>query len=105
MDLVRKFPLEALVWTVGLAILAVLDPSVSHHSLCPLKNLGFDFCPGCGLGRSIAYLMNGDLEKSFVTHPLGAVVCAALVFRIIELTKNHFILYGKSNSRITRTFR
>lgn len=105
MDLVRKFPLEALTWTIGLVTLAFLDPHVSHHSICPLKNLGFDFCPGCGLGRSIAYLMDGELRMSFITHPLGAVVFVSLVFRIFELIKNHFILYGKSNSRTTRTCR
>lgn len=105
MDVVKRFPLEALAWTAGLIALGLLDPHASHFSLCPLKNSGFDFCPGCGLGKSIAYLMDGDVGKSFTTHPLGIFAFITLSLRIIRLTKIHFIIYGKSNTRITRTYR
>ena len=93
MDVVKRFPLEAITWAVGLILLSFLDPHASHFSLCPLKNLGFDFCPGCGLGKSIAYLLDGEIRKSFSTHPLGIFAFVILSLRIFQLTKNHYILY------------
>lgn len=66
-------PREAFIWTVGLLAMASFDPHASAHliSLCPLDALGFSFCPGCGLGHSIAHLARGELLLSWEAHPLG----------------------------------
>jgi Protein of unknown function (DUF2752) len=68
-----------------------------HFTLCPLYNLGFDFCPGCGLGNSISYLFHGQLRQSFAAHPLGIFAVIVLSLRIFQQTKNYLNLYGKSN--------
>lgn len=82
---------EALIWISGLTILAFIKVDyTSHFTLCPLKNIGIDFCPGCGLGKSLHYLMHFEIEKSFSAHPLGIFAFAVLLNRIYELTGNSF---------------
>ena len=80
--------LEASVWIAGLIFLFFLhDPTGSHFTICPLKNLGFDFCPGCGLGNSISFLFRGDLISSFHSHPLGIFALIIITIRIITIIK------------------
>ena len=81
--------LEALIWICGLTYLAIHIPESSHFTICPLKNLGVDFCPGCGLGNSISYLFRGDIISSFHSHPLGIFALIILIFRIITIINNN----------------
>lgn len=92
----KTFPLEALVWVAGLAGLSLYYPSGQHISLCPLYHLGFDFCPGCGLGRAISYFFHGEIFKSLETHPLGIFAVIVLSLRIIKLCKLYLQLNGKN---------
>jgi len=39
---------ELITWITALVILFVAVPEQAHFTLCPIYNLGFDFCPGCG---------------------------------------------------------
>jgi hypothetical protein len=94
---VRYFPPEAAVWAIGLFILAMSDPLPDHHvTICPLALFGVEWCPGCGLGRSISFLFRGEWQQSFASHPLGLPAIAVLTYRIIQLIKNH-IKYGKDH--------
>lgn len=81
---------EAYIWTIGLLLLSFLNPHESHFTLCPLANLGFEFCPGCGLGKSISFLFRGNIVDSFRTHPLGVFAVGVLVCRIISLCKQSY---------------
>jgi hypothetical protein len=83
---------EAFIWLAALAWLAFDNPAGHHYSLCPLHNLGFSFCPGCGLGRSIGYLFRLDFEASLRSHPLGIPAVALLVTRVIVLFSGKRIL-------------
>jgi hypothetical protein len=91
-----NFPLESVAWVAGLIALALMDPSVDHRSICPLDAFGFQYCPGCGLGRSIAFLFHADFEESWKAHPLGAAAVLILTVRVITLTKT-FFFYGKNH--------
>jgi hypothetical protein len=95
-DMLKRFPFEALCWLTGLLSLAFSDPSSPHFSLCPLKNMGFDFCPGCGLGTSVSLLFHGQIADSLHAHPMGIFAVIVLSFRIINLTKQRIRSYGKS---------
>jgi len=92
----KRLPFEALVWLTGLILLASADAASGHFSVCIFKNAGFTFCPGCGLGRSITQLFNGDVLESLRTHPLGVGAVVILTVRIVNLTKLYFQNYGKS---------
>ena len=93
--MLKRIPVELLVWVTGLLVLASMDTD-GHFTLCPLKNAGWNFCPGCGLGRSIGLLFKGDLPASLDAHPLGIFAVIILSFRILNLTKNYLQNYGKS---------
>lgn len=81
---------EAVIWIVALILLAIMEPTNSHASLCPLSWTGLDFCPGCGLGHSISYLFRGEFNQSFETHPLG-------VFAVVILLYRSFIIIYRNN--------
>jgi hypothetical protein len=82
--------LEAFIWICGLLYLIVINiPEATHFTICPISNLGFDFCPGCGLGNSISYLFRGNFEASFYSHPLGFLAFLIILNRIISLLKNN----------------
>jgi uncharacterized membrane protein AbrB (regulator of aidB expression) len=90
-------PREAIIWLMSLLALAFYSPQLSTHiTICPLSTAGFDFCPGCGLGRSIAYFFHGEVIDSFHAHPFGIFAVIVLTYRIIILSFNHYKRYGKS---------
>lgn len=93
--MLKRIPWEGFVWLGGLTALALLSGE-AHFSLCPLKNAGLGFCPGCGLGRSISLLFRGEFQASLQAHPLGIFAVIILSFRIVNLTKLHIRNYGKS---------
>lgn len=87
--------LEASVWLSGLAYLLLIhSPGETHFTICPLANLGFEFCPGCGLGNSISYIFNGDIIASIHAHPLGILALIILTIRIITIIKNNWRRYA-----------
>jgi len=79
---------ELVFWIAALVSLALTDPaSQPHFSLCPLKALGFKWCPGCGLGHAISFLFHGDIRRSFHAHWLGIPTVMVLLYRIYDLTR------------------
>nr|WP_319401579.1 DUF2752 domain-containing protein [uncultured Carboxylicivirga sp.] len=84
----RKNHLEAYFWILALIALAFTNPEAdSHYSLCLFKNLGLHFCPGCGLGHSIAYFFKGRFIESWHAHPLGSLAIIILLIRTYKLLK------------------
>lgn len=85
LERIRRIPLEALFWTVGLVAIASIDPtSAGGINLCLIENLGLP-CPGDGLGRSIAYLARGEWALSWQMHPLGGPVVLVLGYHVTRL--------------------
>lgn len=98
MKAVRDLPIEAVIWAVGLLFLAFYHPvSGNHFTLCPFSLIGLNFCPGCGLGRSISHLFHGEFLKSLKMHPLGIFAVIILSYRIIQLLKPYLRSHGTSN--------
>ncbi len=97
MRYLKTFPLEAAIWLGALLALGLMDPAGGRHiTLCPIAGMGFDFCPGCGLGRSISWLLHGAISESLQAHPLGIVTAVVLIGRTTQLVKSHFaILWQK----------
>jgi hypothetical protein len=92
----RIIGLEAAIWIGALLYLAFLHtPGKTHFTICPINNLGFDFCPGCGLGNSISLIFQAEIYNSFLSHPLGLLALTVLIIRIIQLIKNNWSNYGK----------
>nr|WP_294948061.1 DUF2752 domain-containing protein [uncultured Mucilaginibacter sp.] len=77
---------ELIFWITAMACLAFTNPAGhSHFSLCPLKAMGFTWCPGCGMGHAIAYLFQGDIKKSFNAHWLGIPAVLGIFYRMYTL--------------------
>lgn len=86
--LYRSVGAEPFVWGGALLYFAFLDPSATATlSLCPLHNLGFHSCPGCGLGRSISFFLHGEVMNSVHTHLLGIPTTLVIVGRIASIVK------------------
>jgi len=75
----------------ALIALAITDPStVGQYSLCPLKLMGIGWCPGCGLGHSISWLLHGNIKNSWHAHWIGVPALIIILFRIYTLGKAAF---------------
>lgn len=86
---IRNLPLELLFWMGSIIGILLIDPaSGSHFSLCPLDQLGIDWCPGCGLGRSMNLLARGEFQASWELHPLAAFAYLVILSRIWNLISN-----------------
>lgn len=88
--LIRRFrelvDFEALIWAVGLTIVAVGDPNSERHFTLFWPQWVFGIqSPGFGLGHAIGYMFRGDLQGSLDSHILGAPVVIVLLWRIITL--------------------
>ena len=85
-------PIESLIWTAGLVALAIFNPANSSgtFSLCLIHQMGFDFCPGCGLGHSISWLFKGNISASIDAHLLGPFAVIILISRILKLNYQHY---------------
>jgi len=87
-NLFRIISLEAVLWTIALLYLFFINPyETQTFTLCPFHNLGIEYCPGCGLGRSISFLYHGDFIHSIKTHPLGIAALIMIILRIIQLIR------------------
>lgn len=87
---------EAVLWSIGLIYLLFINPyQPQQYTLCPFHNLGIDFCPGCGLGRSISLMYHGDFIHSLKSHPLGIIAFVLIASRIFGLTKKMIHNYHK----------
>ena len=82
----KSIPLELIFWILALVLLATASPHAHHFSLCPLANLGIDWCPGCGLGRAISALFHGEVRESLNFHWFGIPALLIMVYRIITLS-------------------
>jgi hypothetical protein len=79
---------ELVFWIAALIALGICDPSSARHfTLCPLKLIGITWCPGCGIGHSIAWLLHGDIRKSFQSHWLGIPALFMIIYRIADLIR------------------
>lgn len=83
---------EAVIWICALIFLALSNPADHFYTLCPLENLGFHYCPGCGLGHSISYFFHLEIKNSFLSHPLGIPAVILLVARSVKIVLKPYSL-------------
>ncbi|QQL51584.1 DUF2752 domain-containing protein [Mucilaginibacter ginkgonis] len=77
---------ELIFWLMAIVALGVTNPgSDSHFVLCPLRLMGITWCPGCGIGHAISYLIHGDIGNSLKAHWLGIPALFVTFYRIWSL--------------------
>lgn len=82
----KIFPLEFLFFASALVALYFANINGSQYSLCPLKALKINFCPGCGLGHSLHFIMHGHFKLAWQAHPIGFFAFPVIIYRICTLT-------------------
>lgn len=88
---------EWLALLTGLVLLSMMDPdSTGKVSLCFFDWLGV-YCPGEGLGHSIAYIFRGEWSDAWQAHPAGYMAVTVLSSRIIYLFRQKVINKEKPN--------
>ncbi|MGF1670769.1 MAG: DUF2752 domain-containing protein [Balneolaceae bacterium] len=96
----RNFVHKNLEWLLlcsGLFLLAFMSPYENGQSLCLIDLAGFDFCPGKGLGHSIAFFFRGEFQQSVEAHFMGPAAILILTLRILFLIRKNFNTSNKSN--------
>lgn len=85
--------LEWIVFSAGLILLGMMSPENTGISFCFFELIGIDFCPGEGLGHSIAYTFRGDLNSALEAHIAGPATIFILTSRILYVWHN---IYNQS---------
>lgn len=80
--------IELLFWMASIVLLFFLNPGDVQTSLCLFRLVGFDHCPGCGLGHSMHNALHARFTQSFNEHVMGLPALLIILHRIIQLT--HF---------------
>jgi hypothetical protein len=102
MKMLSRIPLELIFWITALVLLALAKPELHgdehHFTLCPLANMGIDWCPGCGIGRALTQLFHGNVAESIKLHWFGIPALLIIIYRIVVLIKlnvkrNKFLKY------------
>ena len=96
-----KSHIEWLAFLFGLILMGTLDPTVQGTSLCLLDFIGIDFCPGDGLGHSIAWLFRGEWSNSIKANLFGPLAVVILSLRILHIWKD--LLNNKTTTQIGQT--
>lgn len=79
---------EIAAFSMGLLLLALMNPGTPNGpSLCVLDQIGISFCPGDGLGHSIAYSFRGDIGNAMESHILGPATIIIIAGRIGYLVR------------------
>lgn len=89
-NFIKSIGFEGFIWIAAIIFLAFfVNPYEAHFTICPLSNLGFEHCPGCGLGNSIALIFHGRFSQSFNTHILGIPALLIILHRIFAIINSN----------------
>jgi len=77
---------ELLIWVAALVwIYFAVDPASTGPGLCVFHRLGFDACPGCGIGRSMHAALHFQWALSWKFHWLGIPAIGIILHRIYTI--------------------
>ncbi|MEY2706223.1 MAG: hypothetical protein RL407_2285 [Bacteroidota bacterium] len=92
-----QWPLELIFWLGCIVAVLTINPEIEAFSICPLHQLGLEWCPGCGLGKAMNLLARGEVQASWQFHPAASLAYGVIFHRIWVLVKQlkHRTHYGK----------
>jgi hypothetical protein len=74
-----------MIWPAAMLVLYFMD-ATAGDSLCLFKAVGFNGCPGCGLGHAIHEALHGEWAASFSHHILGIPATLVLLFQSLKVS-------------------
>ena len=81
--------------------MATLDPTIQGTSFCFFDFIGIEFCPGEGLGHSIAWLFRGEFQNALDANLFGPLAVVILSFRVLQIWKD--LVINKTTTQIGHT--
>jgi hypothetical protein len=75
-----------------------MDPTIKGTSFCLFDLVGIEFCPGEGLGHSIAWIFRGEFKNAIEANLFGPLAVIVLSSRIVQIWRE--ILIKKTNTQI-----
>lgn len=91
---------EWVALTLGLILMAAMNPYVDNgSSWCLLETIGFTYCPGDGLGHSIAYIVRGDYLRAVEANMVGPLAVLVISSRVLYLLSGIYL--KRNNNQIT----
>ena len=94
---------EWMALATGLLLMMFMEPNSTAASFCPLERLGFQFCPGDGLGNSIALAVRGQFTASFYSHAMGIPAIVIILGRIFAILHRNIKQKGVKYEKSIRT--
>lgn len=79
--------IEWVAFFIGLVLMASMNPYETGETFCLFERIGISFCPGKGLGHSIAFLFRGEFTQALHANMLGPVAVIILSLRIMSIWK------------------
>ncbi|TVQ10543.1 MAG: DUF2752 domain-containing protein [Balneolaceae bacterium] len=77
---------EPVIWSLALIVLYLMYPTEGEGvTLCLFHHIGIAWCPGCGIGRSMAHFLHGDITASLKSHWFGIPAVLIIFYRILTL--------------------
>ena len=76
--------IDQLIWITALLFLYFMDASKESYSFCFFKLIGFQSCPGCGIGHSIHHVLHFHFQESLNDHILGIPATIIILYYIAK---------------------
>ncbi len=90
--------IEWMAFFFGLILMATLNPYIEGTSFCIYELAGITFCPGDGLGHSIAFLFRGEFSEAMEANLFGPLAVLVLSLRILSIWKRMIVDKNKTNT-------
>jgi len=78
--------IELCFWILAIVLLFFMNNDNASDSLCFFHWIGFNSCPGCGIGHSIHAALHLEFAKSIQAHPFGIAAVLIIFYRIKQLS-------------------
>ncbi len=88
-----------IILLIGIGVVYILgsEQIIEMFPSCSFFTATGIYCPGCGGTRSVLYLLQGNIVRSFLYHPFVIYFTITyIVFMIYEFCKKHFPICKKS---------
>lgn len=83
---------EWIALTTGLILMAAMNPYVDNGaSWCLIEMAGINFCPGEGLGHSVALLVRGNYFQAIEANMMGPLAILIISSRVFYLLHNIYL--------------
>lgn len=78
--------MEITAWVLALVALFFMNEEAYQESLCLFRFIGFERCPGCGLGHAIHAALHFNFAESIQSHLFGIPAIGILLQRTLKLS-------------------